>query len=334
MKRCAVLLVVAVLLVISLGCALFAERGTGNGGTSASAGDVEVSERFPSTQPPVASESDPTLIAYGYEVKDAGDGWNVGTLRLAFENTSDVMVPSDPPPRSKGYYNVNNAFVETQEGKTYPVKVIADYGLLSYSEGEIDLRAMPGIPPGFRLEGGFSSIGGTYVMWGRLIVEFKFAQVAHPTVIKFPTRPDWTINLAEAAKSDLEMPTDLPVSSFKSINALNGTVLLNEPGKLLVTLGRCVLVRDKGYLTYTAVNRDQLDEISANVQFPAYASLRKGQIDYERTTTIEIKVGPGQTEENRLYVFSLSDATTHLILYQPDGEYDVYTTGDCVPETQ
>ena len=164
--------------------------------------------------------------------------------------------------------NLNNAFVETQEGVTYSATVIADYGFISYSEGEIDLRPMPGIPPGFRVEEGFSAIGGDYIPWGGIIVEFKFAQAAHPTFVKFPTMPDWTIDLAEATRSDLKMPTELPVSGFESINALHGTVLLDDPGKALVTLDKCILAFNKGYLTYTVVNRDQFDETNAKIQFP------------------------------------------------------------------
>lgn len=55
---------------------------------------------------------------------------------------------------------------------------------------------------------------------------------------------------------------------------------------------------------------------------------------YESTAMIEIKIGPGQTIEDRIHIFSGAARTTHLILYQADGEYDVYTTSDCVPETQ
>ncbi len=62
-----------------------------------------------SDQPLFVGENGLTLIAYGYEVKDVGDGWNIGTLHLAFENVSDVMLPLDSPPRSMGLYNLTMA---------------------------------------------------------------------------------------------------------------------------------------------------------------------------------------------------------------------------------
>lgn len=290
----------------------------------------------PTAQLAVASETEPKLLAYQYEVKDGGEGWNLGTVHLAFENTRKVMIPPGFPPRESGNYDVHDAYVETQEGKTYPAKVTASWGMSGDINGLIDFRPVPGIPPGFRATLGTTVLDRT-LNWGRQVVEFKFAQAAHPTVIKFPSRPDWDINLSKVTKSDIQTPTDLPLNSFKSINSLEGTVLLDQPDKLLVTLGKCVREPDgwangpSAYITYKVVNRDKFDEISGSFQLPALADFFQAQMWYHQASTIKVKVGPGQTVEDKLWLFSWSKGNTVFeIFYWSDSRYDVVNASDCV----
>lgn len=303
-------------------------------------GEVGIAQTITPTPPPtippptVIMGAMPRLIPYKYKL-DSGDGWNYWTVYFGFENNKDTMQPPELPPRSYGYFDAKDAFIETQEGKTYPVSVMCTNRGINKAD-EIDLRAMPGIPPGFR------TMGEIEYAWGNCHLYFKAAQAAHPTVIKFPSNPDWVINLAEVPP--LPIPTDLYVSNAKPISTFEGKIVLDEPGKLLVTLGKCVLERSsyddggyvtQGYMTYTAINRDQLDEVTAEVQFlPPRALFEEEYVWYGPALTEQISINPGQTLQYRvpLFAFRRPYKAGYLVVYQTDGKYEIYIADDCTLE--
>jgi len=219
------------------------------------------------------SSNEPTLIAYEYKVKDIGDGWNLGTLKLAFENTKDYFVP-DRKGRDSWGYSVGDAYVETKEGKTYSIRVYNNYSKFSKADGSADKREnyisldMPKIPPGFRI---FMWRTETEYAGGNYILEFRFAKAAHPTTIVFPNKPEWNISLSKVP-ANLQMPVASSSAMIKSIASLKGKVLLDPKGKLLVTIGDC----NQSNIYIVAQNRDSLDSASETIYFPAVAYFYTG----------------------------------------------------------
>lgn len=41
---------------------------------------------------------EPKLFPFNYQVKDDGEGWNLATIRTAFENVGSTIVPEGLPP--------------------------------------------------------------------------------------------------------------------------------------------------------------------------------------------------------------------------------------------
>jgi len=56
------------------------------------------------------------LISYNYTLADVGEGWNEGTVRIAFENATENYI-------SGPLLDFYGATLETAQGKTYPVEL-------------------------------------------------------------------------------------------------------------------------------------------------------------------------------------------------------------------
>jgi hypothetical protein len=149
------------------------------------------------------------------------------------------------------------------------------------------------------------------------------------------------IDLAKAG-SKLQFPTELPSNSFKTINSLfEGKTAWDDPGKLNITLGPCVMgsiytyVGSEGYLSYTVVNRDKFNEWRTNVNvLPPYAYMNKdGEIEYRKTgLTLSVGAGPGATAQGQTLIYDNDPEATHIVVYRPSNQYDVYITSDCRPK--
>jgi hypothetical protein len=274
------------------------------------------------------SEYEPSLIAYGYEATDVGNGWNLGALHLAFENTKDYLVPVGS---SRWGYSVEDGYVETQEGKTYPIRVYADYSKFAKSDGSaqssenyIDLN-MPKIPPGFRV---YKWRTENYKAGGNYIVEFKFALAAHPTAIIFPNKPAWNITLSKVP-DNLQMPFPPSSENIKSLASFNGVVLLDDPGKLLITLGDCKTQGPlgSGLIDVVSQNRDTFDSAAEIINFPALSMIGEGDMTYKKSERINPYVGPGQTITQEVWGFS--NDSRYVIFYWDSDRYDVAKIEGC-----
>ena len=336
MRHARGVLIALVVVILPSACTAW-EAATVPGEAPAEFEEATVEPATPTPTPP----TEPELVAYGYTAEDVGDGWYQGTVRLWFENPGDAVVPPDLPPRSCCSFDVRDAYVETEEGKTYPADVTSDLEF-GYSEGVIDLRTMPGLPPGFRVVEGLTDVQRVEARdypWGRYTVWFKYSQASHPTAVVFPSKPEWRIDLAEAVREEPATPTDQPASNLDSIAALEGRVLLDDPGRLLITLGKSVVVAEEdgqaGYISFAAVNRDSLDQDTVIVPFPARGFVVRNRELWFLDETTTITVGPGQEKEGRIKLFSSAPGeTTHVILYWPDGTCEVYSTAKMARATE
>jgi hypothetical protein len=337
MRRACGVLVALIVVVLLSACASLEAVSTP---VEAPAENVDVAEEAPATPTP-APPTEPELGAYGYTIEDVGDGWYEGTVRLWLENSGDTVVLPESPPRRCCSIDVQDAYVETEEGKTYPAEVISELEF-GHSEGIIDLRAVPAIPPGFRAVSGLTDVERVEARdyaWGQYVVKFKYSQASHPIAIVFPAKPEWRIDLGEAVRGEPTTATDLPASEFEPIQALDGRVLLDDPERLLITLGSPVVVAEEegqaGYISFTAVNRDQLDQDTVVVPFPARGSVVRNRELWFLDDTTTVSVGPGQEKEGRIKLFtSAPGETTHVILYWPDGTCEVYSTARMARATE
>lgn len=273
------------------------------------------------------SEYEPSLIAYGYQVKDVGGGFSLGTLYLAFENTKSRFVPIGS---SSWGYSVEDAYVETQEEKTYPIRVYADYGKFAKAEGNAQSTdnyislSMPSMPPGFRINKWMSASNGN--AGGNYVLEFRFATIAHPTKIVFPNKTEWNIVLNEVP-NNLSMPIASSAENIPSLASFNGKVLLDNKDKLLITLGKCKIKSGTGYIEVVSYNRDNFYAQAEIINFPALAHVENGEVTYIDTRRINPNVGPGQTVVED--VWSFNQSSDYVIFYWSDGAYDVAKISGC-----
>jgi len=273
------------------------------------------------------SEDEPSLVAYGYQVKDVGDGMSLGTLYLAFENTKSRFVPIGSSRRG---YSVEDAYVETQEGKTYPIKVYADYGSFAKAAGNAQSNdnyislSMPSMPPGFRIYKWMDSSAGK--AGGNYVLEFRFATIANPTKIVFPNKTEWNILLNEVP-NNLLMPIASSAENIPSLTSFDGKVLLDNKDKLLISLGKCKVKSGTGYIEVVSYNRDNFYSQAEIITFPALAYVENGEVTYIDTRRINPNVGPGQTVVEDIWGFKQS--SDYVIFYWRDGTYDVAKISGC-----
>lgn len=280
-------------------------------------------------------------MPFGYLIREAGNGWKDGTVILGFVNTTDQ--PLDP---QKVSFQVLEATVETEEGKTYPAS-------LYFAEcpercnvpwkptTEIKIAWGKQLPLPSRLPVSMiwvvepKSPGSRGVQAVYNIVNFRFAQAAHPTrlVLRSPDTT-FTIDLS----SGMAIPTPAPLVGFssKSLDDL-ATALNQRNSKIQVTFGKCFLLGEKyggaaiNYaLPYTVTNTNQLDEEKVEAPFGVWYPSGVYQIDawthYRADSTahtvLRIQAGPGQTIAQELWMYKGTlggDPTpTYLVEYSPD----------------
>lgn len=280
------------------------------------------------------NETEPMLTAYHYEIEDVGDGWNLGKVFLAFENIGSTWVPLNrPETRNSGVaYGVEDAYIETQEGENYSIRVYSDFSKFAKAEGGaqktenwISFSSMPPIPPGFRVSEGLTFYEDGGYAWGRYVLEFRFAKAAHPTVVVFPTKPEWNIDLANVP-GELSMPVASIEEDIPSISSLEGTILVDEEDKLQITIGRCI----HGYIELIVKNRDKFNSSIIESYFPAMASYTGGKITYKVPQRFNPNlIGPDQTVTYSVSIPLFEDETSHVAIYWSDRDYDLVSTADC-----
>lgn len=283
------------------------------------------------------------LLAYGYKIKDVGEGWSEGLVRLAFENIADEYIGGEK-------IDATGITLETQEGKTYLATLYQVQATnIETQVKEIDFSKLPPvIPPHFRwtrfgISGDlvkYTAKAATYDLGiGEYYVRFRPATAAHPTRVVFPKRPDWKIDLSTATQPTLAFPAEASFLTAKPLSALAGRVLVDEPEKLKVTLdgtGGFAAGAQDIQLKYTIVNRDKLDAHSANAELPVRAlffadgAVKLSGLDM---TIKSLQAGPGQTKQA---VWLLQDLFYDkkcnpkvYALFQESTQYSIYNLNVC-----
>jgi hypothetical protein len=252
------------------------------------------------------------ILGINYAIQDVGDGWNEATLQLGYENTGDqplapLCLVFDSERAEQGGWlagcpeesiSLPETYVETAEGKTYPVLI--SQPAIKLGDPELGLPLLPGVP--------FRHIG---VMMGYVsdTAQFRFAQAAHPTTLVFKGSTEFCIDLTN-------VPATLPAPnlsrySVKSIAELTGEPLLKEEGKAQAAFdGSCAHKYMPSFygngiaLPYTVTNTDPLDEAlyEMNFRHAVYypGGLLRYFVDYSGSS---FTIGPGQVEAFEIRLF-------------------------------
>jgi hypothetical protein len=286
-----------------------------------------------------------TLFGFGYQTKSTGDGWAVGEVMVAFRNDTSSLI-------YQVGLDANGAYVETEEGATYPafLREVGDQGADAEFLGEPmyfdeDYRGDPQfyqaalLPPGFRIRA-----GEAYPHVYRTIY-FRVAEGTHPTLIRFPYQPHDEIELS-ASEAEPAWLTQDQLDNLHLFEELSGqSVPVQASAAVTFVLdGKCI---DKtiypnshlGKLTYTVTNNDSLYQQEVDVWPPFHVMLYDtGAMeipDWERSPE-HLTLGPAQTMHGgfRLY-FNWSweyDAPPDYIVMEggPQG-FTVYKVV-CTPE--
>jgi len=292
------------------------------------------------------------VFPYDYQVRDMGDGWNVGILRLYFENTSD-----EPMYLSQG--DLADIQVETTEGKTYPGTL--DYGSYDYDYGwesylydqsyekpstflssrsgwYLDFHDLGFAPAHFP----FSVIKESNSLLLIYEVGFRFAPAATPTKMVLSTREHGNITFDLQGDIPKSMPEpNLAEREVTSIKELTGQKMYDGEN-LAVILDGCTIEKEGELIDginfhYSLLNKNNLDQLLLGtwLDFVIYTS--KFQL-YPVTEHIDDAINPGQSITERAYVgvpdiedsakmylmYSIIDnsepesSTTNQILYELD----------------
>ena len=294
--------------------------------------------RTPTPTPTPTAQFGLQIIPFDYQVGDAFGGWREATLRVAYVNNSNRAVGPRcllfRGERFRGQAGdtcepgqtiiISDAYVETSEGKTYP----AEPSTPGFRLGGFGSDHPLPIPPGFPFYDPPQAFGSPESF------KFQFAQAAHPTRLVLHGTSDIAIDLVSVPTA---IPTpDLKRVATKPLSALAGRVLLDQMDKLKATLnGTCYHQQVEGFgmeyvLPLTVVNRDQLDEATAEPDFFYAVYYRDNSFAYHGLTEY-LYAGPGQTVTDSIM---LPDSTgynvspDYLLLWEK-GEYPVAYTLNC-----
>jgi hypothetical protein len=264
------------------------------------------------------------LIPYNYRETVLGDGWNGGSLDIAFENISDHYVMANDINRI-----INNglqgASVETLEGKTYSVGV----NIIYHWDGDLPTI----LPTGYLVKSAVIELYG----WSIGGISFKFAQAAHPTRVVFPSHPEWDIDLTTVP--DLSVFNSFPEENLKSIDSLNGRVIVDQPQQLNVSISNIDYTRGDNsgntfisiILELTGKNLDQLDDLNTSIDFPFIEVLApNGSIYLNFEQPVGFVMGPGQEYKNTYRIFGFGgpyniNDTYYLLVRWSENNYEMFT---------
>lgn len=271
---------------------------------------------------PASSHLPVTIFPFDYQEKPKGEGWKIAAVRLYFLNHSSNLLP----PQS---FQVTNAFVETQEGKTYPAalidptswyspmlgahrEILEDYlvnGQYDWKEpkevflGESAIGGKLGIPPGFPFRNAPAGFGSYEYGIG-----FRFAEAATPVriILQIADYGEVSIELNDVRQT-IPDPSPREVQA-RSLSELSNLWIDNEQFSFTWD-GTCVwrieeFVRNKMvYLPYKVVNKNLFDEEQIVFEFP-HAVYYPGGVVHYWEEPFETTIGPGQ-EVQGLYLIAL-----------------------------
>lgn len=289
-----------------------------------------------------------SIIVFNYQAKDVGEGWKEGTVRLAFENTSDRPLPaqclifqkqkeesswgwSESPCTQVHQVVITDLYIETREGKTYP----AEPPSAEVRLGAVGADPRYTIPPGFPFQ-------HIYRGWGVSFdtISFRFAQAAHPTrlVLQRETGEPIILDLTSAPQT---VPTpDLSRYTVQPISELAQRAIVDIPGKVKFSFdGQCYHQHISGFyqggivLPWTLVNYNQFEAEKVDPDFPYAVYYPEGILNYDELLSFEWEVGPGQTERDEEIILDEDVGeedvvATHMIVFGKGGELTVYKL-DC-----
>lgn len=301
----------------------------------------------PTLAPPTAAPLPLLILGLDYQTKPPRDGWIEGQLELGFENIGEKPLPPlclvfDKERAAAGgwlsgcsdrHVNISEAFIETEEGKNYPVEFSQPAIAIGNSQPELPL---PPSLPVRRIQ--HAGLGG-YLFD---TAQFRFAEAAHPTALVLRGEQEFRVPLAD-------VPAMLPEPDFerfapKPITELEQEPLLEENEKIEGTFdGACVhtyvplLYRDGILLPFTIVNTNKLDQQLSKERF-LYAAYFPGNLLVFDPREREHTIGPGQTYKSEIMIFDeetdpdndgiSEDAdyvrASHIFVLSEAGDYTVY----------
>ena len=250
-----------------------------------------------------------TIIPINYTLEDQGDGWNVGTIELAFENQNAKTYYLEDAKNWFPGAGVNsftsasilpNIILQTNEGPTYEVML--------YSEG-LGSGGRLTLPPGLRYK---AYQDAYYLTW-------KSATAATPKRIEFKDNPDLNFDIPANQGKTVSFPYDNPPLPVLSFSTLQGVKLADDPEGVVATFtGRCGnnlyfdpdgnknMNQGQVFLEVKAVNNDKYNEKTSSLipymytTFSRTGDIRSGNIFIDKSFGSgygffdNITLGPGQ----------------------------------------
>lgn len=232
-----------------------------------------------------------SITAYNYSLNGIGEGWNEGLVQLAFENSGGVYI-------THVAFDFSDAYVETQEGITYPVEILSGDAGHVYGFGE----PLPEnkvvfdnlfIPPGFRWDSSQPWEDEWYFL------KFQAATSTRPIRIVLPRHPEIILDLETALTSKISFPTDNSTlrEIASPIYSLRGKVLVDDPEGISVHYTGGAYVNGQSlYLGVVVTNHDNYYERNTTSSNPASAIYySNGGTAYYDFGQVSFSAGPGQT---------------------------------------
>lgn len=274
------------------------------------------------------------LVPFAFTATDTGDGWKNASVKIATLNkTSSVLRPH------KVDFIKNGMVVETQEGKSYPVKLVfrgGDYPDYDYGTGstlpyffglmnieryytgnisKIEPLDTGGLPPGLpiaELSTEWRDITGV-----PYTLEFRFAAAAHPQRIVLPTS-EYSFELSlESSSATSETLQPIGLANAGSLEDLAKELRGRYPSLTFDFLSCTYRGEVADGIQYKVTNSNALDEVRVEPSRGFWSKsgeyLYQGN-DVKRGDKPIIVVGPGQTKSSTL----LYDLPAYFVLYNSD----------------
>ncbi len=282
------------------------------------------------------------IIPFNYQLKDAGDGWNEGSISIAFENRDDFIFYTEFAEASDVIWNPyfseadGNPILETNEGIEYPVSLITSTGSINKIK----------IPPGFR----FADTGRTTQ------ISWKSASAATPKRIVFKNNPELSFDIPSNQNEFINFPYDSPPVPIKSFSSLKDVYLVNDANGISAKFtGRCgnsfwfnpheATNFENGntmFLEITSINNNQFDDVESVYDYPYSYTIfgEDGLVEYQdhfgHTPYVSNSIELGPAQSATIYVpianeneFVRFDPKSAIVVIFTAAGYDVYEVGEC-----
>jgi cell division protein FtsL len=256
------------------------------------------------------------------------EGWEVGELHLAFVILNDHAVHVAPIP-------VQEAIVETQEGKTYPASLFnlgEGYGWGAWDiyqqTNQLGLSSKLVLPPKLPLtsvtEYREFQKSEDDLRRGRTVsqvIRFRFAKAAHPNRVTL--RSSGSEYVFELPDPSYGAPVPIPDLPARSVQDLSSTLSQLNPA---LTFGF-----DQCAISVTNTNKFDNEQAAISDRYPYYGVFLSWSGIYlvfesseEKGPLSSFKVGPGQTKTIGLD-FGQFGSPIYLVLYKDNlTEVEIY----------